>query len=176
MRPLGTTALPLRSRSSIRPGSVIPKREICLPAVSYSAATGGGPHHYASIGLNRRPPFVSRRFLPAGPPPPINNCNRALRSRSKATGGSEAANDGTTGAFHEKAVVDNSSGDVSPPPTTTTTASMRSSQGGPSWALVPYLVTAPKRGVIGNSGYADRLRKGIVGASRDEKRCGRREA
>ena len=37
-------------------------------------------------------------------------------------------------------------------------------------ALAPYLVTAPKRGVIGNSRYAQRLRAEIVEASRDKDR------
>ena len=39
-----------------------------------------------------------------------------------------------------------------------------------SVALAPYLVTAPKRGVIGNSRYAQRLRREIVQASRDKER------
>lgn len=37
-------------------------------------------------------------------------------------------------------------------------------------ALAPYLVSAPKRGVIGNSRYAQRLRRQIVDASRDKSR------
>ena len=37
-------------------------------------------------------------------------------------------------------------------------------------ALAPYVVTAPKRGVIGNSRYAQRLRREIVQASRDKSR------
>ncbi|GAB4815576.1 hypothetical protein N2152v2_002622 [Parachlorella kessleri] len=39
-----------------------------------------------------------------------------------------------------------------------------------SVALAPYLVTAPKRGVISNSRYAQRLRREIVQASRDKER------
>jgi len=38
-------------------------------------------------------------------------------------------------------------------------------------ALQPYLVTAPKRGVIGASKYADRLRRAVVGASRSPTRA-----
>lgn len=38
-------------------------------------------------------------------------------------------------------------------------------------ALLPYIVAAPKRGVIGTSRYADTLRKRIVKASRDKTRC-----
>jgi transcriptional regulator with AAA-type ATPase domain len=37
-------------------------------------------------------------------------------------------------------------------------------------ALQPYLVGAPARGVIGNSKYAERLRKGVLTAARDPKR------
>lgn len=37
-------------------------------------------------------------------------------------------------------------------------------------ALAPYLVSAPKRGIIGTSKYADRLRKQVVAAARDPKR------
>ena len=37
-------------------------------------------------------------------------------------------------------------------------------------ALAPYLLSAPKRGVVGNSPYADRLRKGVIKAARDELR------
>lgn len=37
-------------------------------------------------------------------------------------------------------------------------------------ALQPYLVAAPARGVIGNSKYAERLRKGVLAAARDPKR------
>ena len=37
-------------------------------------------------------------------------------------------------------------------------------------ALLPYLVAAPKRGVIGTSRYADTLRRRIVKASRDKTR------
>jgi hypothetical protein len=36
--------------------------------------------------------------------------------------------------------------------------------------LVPYVVSGPKRGIIGNSRYAVRLRKDIVAASRDPDR------
>lgn len=36
--------------------------------------------------------------------------------------------------------------------------------------LKPYLVPSPKRGVIGNSKYADRLRKQVVAAARDNRR------
>ena len=35
-------------------------------------------------------------------------------------------------------------------------------------ALGPYLMAAPKRGVIGNSPYADRLRRSIVKAAKDK--------
>ncbi|GAX80436.1 hypothetical protein CEUSTIGMA_g7875.t1, partial [Chlamydomonas eustigma] len=34
-------------------------------------------------------------------------------------------------------------------------------------AMTPYLVSAPKCGIVGNSSYADRLRKQVVAASRD---------
>eukprot|EP00879_Flechtneria_rotunda_P013356 GHRR01013946.1.p1 GENE.GHRR01013946.1~~GHRR01013946.1.p1 ORF type:complete len:902 (+),score=300.53 GHRR01013946.1:340-3045(+) len=37
-------------------------------------------------------------------------------------------------------------------------------------ALQPYLVSTPKRGIVGNSKYADRLRRQIVAAARDHKR------
>ncbi|KXZ56033.1 hypothetical protein GPECTOR_2g1585 [Gonium pectorale] len=36
--------------------------------------------------------------------------------------------------------------------------------------LAPYLVAAPKRGIIGNSKYADRLRRQVVEAARDKSR------
>lgn len=36
--------------------------------------------------------------------------------------------------------------------------------------LYPYIVPSPKRGIIGNSRYAIRLRKDIVAASRDPDR------
>lgn len=35
-------------------------------------------------------------------------------------------------------------------------------------ALGPYIMAAPKRGVIGNSSYADRLRRSIVKAAKDK--------
>ncbi|MEW5308688.1 MAG: hypothetical protein WDW38_000627 [Sanguina aurantia] len=37
-------------------------------------------------------------------------------------------------------------------------------------ALAPYLVAAPKRGIVGSSSYADRLRKQVVMAARDPNR------
>ena len=37
--------------------------------------------------------------------------------------------------------------------------------------LQPYIVSAPRRGLIGNSRYATRLRRQIVDASRDKSRC-----
>ena len=37
-------------------------------------------------------------------------------------------------------------------------------------ALRPYLVSAPKCGVVGTSKYADRLRRQVVAASRDPAR------
>ncbi len=38
-------------------------------------------------------------------------------------------------------------------------------------ALAPYRVLAPKRGVIGSSRYAERLRKQLVAAARDPNKC-----
>ncbi|KAJ9518640.1 hypothetical protein QJQ45_018665, partial [Haematococcus lacustris] len=37
-------------------------------------------------------------------------------------------------------------------------------------ALLPYLVPAPKQGVVGSSTYSDRLRKQVVAAARDPRR------
>ncbi len=40
--------------------------------------------------------------------------------------------------------------------------------------LKPYLMPSPKRGIIGNSKYAERLRKQLVAAARDTSRWGNR--
>jgi hypothetical protein len=37
-------------------------------------------------------------------------------------------------------------------------------------ALQPYLISAPTHGIIGNSRFASRLRKEVVGAAREEGR------
>lgn len=43
-------------------------------------------------------------------------------------------------------------------------------------ALMPYIVPAPKEGVVGQSKYADRLRKQVLAAARDTVRWARLSA